>query len=117
MKKFLLIALAFLVGGIAFAAVKVAYLSKSGTDQVFTSDNIQLVDASIYFKGATVGDMIQLRNGSASTSPIILTVVAATANDAYLFTPAEPIQIDGGIYMDGTFSSGTTTSGATLMFQ
>jgi hypothetical protein len=113
MKKGLMFLIAMCICGMAYAAVRVAVANPSGDGQV-TSSNTILVDANIYFKGVTVGDKVELRKGS-STGSIFFTAVAATANGNVVLAPAEPIMIDGGIYMDETKSGGIT--GMNLIYQ
>lgn len=116
MRKALFGLLICLLATNAWAVVKPTYLTLGGVDQTVTSSDTILVDANVYFRGATVGDKIDLRKGS-SSGTIILTAVAATANQSIFVAPSEPIKVDGGIYMDMTLTTGAATSGINLIYQ
>ena len=114
MKKVALIIMALMfVGGVAIAANNSVPRIFSG-DQRVTTANTVLVDGFVYWNGLTVGDTIALLNGATTSATPFIKVKAATANGYAPLGLKNPMDIDGGIYLDETISGGA--AGVGLIF-
>ena len=114
---FLVLGLVVMVGGLAYAANRYFMTSAGVIDYAMTTTPTIVVDATIYYKGVTVGDMVQIResNGAGAPGTILTTIVADTANGNKRWTPPVPLTIDGGIYMDVTLTGGVV--GVNLLYE
>lgn len=83
-------------------------------DQKVTTSNTILVDGYVYWSGLTAGDTVALLNGGATTSPAFIKFKVATANGYAPLGLSNPIDVDGGIYLDETISGGA--AGVGLIF-
>ncbi|NLG05970.1 MAG: hypothetical protein GX567_19405, partial [Clostridia bacterium] len=79
MKKYLFLILVVLIAGSAYAASKWVPTTFSG-DQLIQTGRTILVDGNIYWNGLTVGDKLELKNGTTSSGTTVYTFVAPAAN-------------------------------------
>jgi hypothetical protein len=107
MRKLSLVIVLALVCGTAWATLRQAPRFYQGVDGFVTTVDTVLVDANIYYVGVTVGNKIELREGSASGT-VFCSIVADTANGNKKCSYPEAIFIDGGIYYDHTIAGGGT---------
>jgi len=87
----------------------VSQVIHTGDKQIAAVSSI-IVDASVYYKGVTVGDQISLYNvasqvGSPSDTNKVLQFYAPTAN-GYTKLVDNGFTCDTGIYMDSTITTG-----------
>ena len=114
MKKIIsVLLLGFLVVmGIAWAADQAPFKEYTGSNQITTGPSKNGVyNAMVSWTGATVGDKVQfIDSTSSTTTPVVYTVVAATANGSVPihFTPTAAY-FQNGIYDKVTSSAGTFT--------
>ncbi len=64
----------------------------------------------IQFVGVTIGDKVEIRNGTDNTGTVIFTVTAITIDEVHVYNSSKGMRFDGGIYNDETKSSGTIYS-------
>ena len=112
MKRLIVFLITISLIGIAYAADQAPLHEYSGSQQITTGPSKNgIYNAVVSWTGATVGDKLQLIDSTSSTTtPIVLTVVAATANGSVPihFTPTAAY-FQNGIYSKVTSSGGTFT--------
>jgi len=98
--------------GMAWAADQAPLKEYTGSQQITTGPSKNgIYTAVVSYAGVTVGEKIQLIDSTSSTTaPVVLTVVAATANGSIpiRFTPTAGY-FQNGIYYKETKSGGTFT--------
>ena len=112
MKRLIVFLITISLIGIAYAADQAPLHEYSGSQQITTGPSKNgIYNAIVSYAGVTAGDKIQLIDSTSSTTtPIVLTVVAATANGStpIRFTPTAGY-FQNGIYYKETKSGGTFT--------
>lgn len=116
MKKLIALFLLLLTSVSAFAASPVMLtdpLNVVASTSVLTADGAikatpgYLQAVLVSFKGVTVGDTVDINDGSAAGGTVKVRITAATANGSFFYQPVSPIYYGTtGIYCDVTLSGG-----------
>jgi hypothetical protein len=120
MKKLPYFVLAFLLfGSSLFAATPVQFTDPYNvvaTTKTVTGDSAikatpgYLQSVLVSWKGATVGDTVDINDNSAAGGTVLVRITLATANGSFYYQPVAPIPYPTtGIYCDLTLSGGAAS--------
>jgi len=108
MKKFFLVlVLVFCVTSMAMAAPFWLPRQTGTYDQSITTSRTVIYDGTIYYKGVTAGDRLDLRNGTSASDTAFYSFIAPAANGTFDL----PITKKNWVIPNGVFFDVTRTAG------
>ena len=104
---FILVVCMLFVASVAVAAPYWLPRQYGTNDQQITTTKTIIYDGSIYYKGVTAGDRLDLRNGTSGSATAFYSFIAPAANGTFdLPITKKNWVIPDGVYFDVTLTGG-----------
>jgi hypothetical protein len=92
--------------GTAWAATERTPSVQYSRDQLVASGRHTIYGLIVNFKGVTVGDKVEIKDGLTSSATVDASIYAATANGTLAIPLLSGISLDTGLYLDETLTTG-----------